>query len=996
VQKESLQMEFTNTPWLQQPIPDLPHHVGPDGHAANDDWKDPSSSASAGSGAAMDLSDFLGDLSVPSSSSGSNVASSNTPFYTFGNSFYPHSSPGPYNAVAYGTSQWNSSPSPQLPLSSYSSLNGATSTSPSGQQQPGSASSSGMMIDPALTTMNGAGSSPPQQYQHSQQPFSSFQSLSQPQQRNQYQYQHQTQQPSFTINSPYVHTTSAHFQQPPVSRPASHQQQQLQPQAQAQQIQQQGTLSPYVLHASSSTLMGALPPSSFYGAPVPAPTTPKAATPTPEQRKAAFQTAIKPLLAPTSFTGAGAVSQLAGHIDDYGISGVEPATRMEILTKMRDNAGNHYFRAWVENEDAMDITREWLKSAYAGKDDTGLLETIMPLLHIIDRLPMTVDSLKVSKLGKIIVRLVKDPPAPGKYNPSSMQYDTCSNVGTRRCHLSSCCPMKLYCDSSSMDGPQRVHSRKGRGPVNVSSTQWSTLNLGYRTIALTFYMNITLKNHVSNVAFVGETAIKDMASNLERKWRQLLVSSHEESKRMDVDDDPKGKKRKADATSAKTAPASKKAAVSISAASTKPIAVKKEAKSVFKEVKDAKSDSSFFSAPKPKPKLPSFKKAPPLPPVKREPDLNIAQPSSFNPFEEALKSMAKTRKDSPTTATPPPPPTSAPPMVVFSSVTASGRPKKRVTWAPDGELERIKLIERAIYDDDPSDGLLSTHNIRDLDRDEGAALHAHLFEEQIEWSEPMPIAMPPEIDVRPRGEESQEKVTQEEREQGALVALYVSEAQIPASPDELPTQLMEEQTDEGVKVMLTGPDVDAIFWTAGAPAAVEPPKQSVAELVEQLAAASGGDAFAGSTSAGGPPQSDSKPFGLDTNVIQALPDMSNMNPEQLQQLFQTLSQNQSGIFQPQAPGQPAPSADWNAGRYPPDYDNGGGGYHDEGPHDRRHPEGGVWPERGGSRGGQRGRGRGRGRGGEPYRNNKRRPCSFFAAGRCKYGDQCDFSHEPIY
>lgn len=355
-----------------------------------------------------------------------------------------------------------------------------------------------------------------------------------------------------------------------------------------------------------------------------------------------------------------------------------------------------------------------------------------------------------------------------------------------------------------------------------------------------------------------------------------------------------------------------------------------------------------------------------------------------------------------------------------SSLNANGKPRRRVTWAPEGELERIKLIERAIYDDDPADvsfisfglwhvlyvnyvmfhvhqGMLSTHNIRDLDRDEGAALHAHLFEEQIEWSEPCckqilsikprsvihessaVIEMPPEIDDRPMGAESQEKVTQEQREQGALIALYASEAQIPDSPDEPPTQLTEEQTDEGVKVMLTGPDADAIFWTAGAPAAIEPPKQSVAELVGQLAAASGVDAFAGSTSAGAPPQSDSKPFGLDTNAIQAMPGVSNLNPEQLQHLVQALSQNQSGAFQSQAPGQLAPSADWNHARYPPDYDRGGGGFHAEAQHDRRWADDG-WAERGAARG-ARGRGRGRGRGGEPYRNNKRRPCSFFAAGR---------------
>lgn len=27
--------------------------------------------------------------------------------------------------------------------------------------------------------------------------------------------------------------------------------------------------------------------------------------------------------------------------------------------------------------------------------------------------------------------------------------------------------------------------------------------------------------------------------------------------------------------------------------------------------------------------------------------------------------------------------------------------------------------------------------MRDLDRDEGAALHKHIFEEQIDWSEPL-------------------------------------------------------------------------------------------------------------------------------------------------------------------------------------------------------------------------------------------------------------------
>lgn len=228
--------------------------------------------------------------------------------------------------------------------------------------------------------MNGASSPPSQQYQHSA-PFLPSHSLPQTQQRTQYQYQQQPQQSTFSINSPYAHTTSTHYQQSPVSRSAS-QQQFSQPPAQASQVQQPTTLSPYLLQSNS--LLSALPPSSFYGSPAPVstPAPVKVVAPTPEQRKATLQAAIKPLLTPTSFTGAGAVSQLVRHIEDHGIVEVEPSIRLEVLTKMRDNAGNHYFRAWVENEDAMDITREWLKSAYATKDESQHLETIMPMLHV--------------------------------------------------------------------------------------------------------------------------------------------------------------------------------------------------------------------------------------------------------------------------------------------------------------------------------------------------------------------------------------------------------------------------------------------------------------------------------------------------------------------------------------------------------------------------------------------------------------------------------------
>lgn len=239
--------------------------------------------------------------------------------------------------------------------------------------------------------------------------------------------------------------------------------------------------------------------------------------------------------------------------------------------------------------------------------------------------------------------------------------------------------------------------------------------------------------------------------------------------------DPKSKKRKLSEPPRALPPPLKKVATG----SARPIGVKKEpvatSKATAPAVKDAKSDSSFFSAPKPKPKLPSFKKAPPAPAAgvsgKKEDGTNVAQPSAIDPFQEALKSM-KTRKGSPlaTVVSTPSPHGSntgsagpeAGPSSAAPGYTRLGKRKKTVTWAPDGKLESIRLIERAIYGDENSDvsavcfvsyrtfvdiffffpfwvqgGVYSTHSLRDLDRSEGAALHMHLFEETVDWSEPL-------------------------------------------------------------------------------------------------------------------------------------------------------------------------------------------------------------------------------------------------------------------
>ena len=199
------------------------------------------------------------------------------------------------------------------------------------------------------------------------------------------------------------------------------------------------TLAPYALHAPSPPVE-TISPTAFYQQSTPSTSaTPPSNTPTPainkltpQARQEKYNSTIKSLLQPNQFTGAGAVSDLADKIIALDVAEIEGHLRLEILTKIRDNAGNHYFRAWVENEDAMDITREWLKAAAKGDDQ--LAETIMPLLHvrrsftipvmrgpecrnrqIIDRLPWSLESLRKAKLGKIILKLTKEASIPGKH-----------------------------------------------------------------------------------------------------------------------------------------------------------------------------------------------------------------------------------------------------------------------------------------------------------------------------------------------------------------------------------------------------------------------------------------------------------------------------------------------------------------------------------------------------------------------------------------------------
>ncbi|KAF4615967.1 hypothetical protein D9613_011490 [Agrocybe pediades] len=999
------------TQWVQSPIQENAPH-----ESRADDWpKDHLNPQSP----TMDTSDFNPLADIQSTA----MQSTNQAFYPpYAQQYYIQS---PFNIAAYGT-PWPSS----VPLSSYSTLNGATTATTSQQQQ-----SQQQQQQPQQQQQHQQHQQQLQQQQSSQQQQQQLQQQQLQQQNHHQQQQQQSSHPSTSSHmliDPILNMngSSPSHMQSSFSHPQSFQQQ-LSPQIQHQQPQHmstqqhaqqrptiqtsqyfpnsqhlllqpyyrpqsqptpQGTLSPQALHSptTANSMMALMPGASFYGhqqqtqlqagpsqhhllqqqqqqlhqsppqlqptaspiastSQIPINTTEPAPAPglTPEQKEEQtrqFKQSLKPLLQSSSFSGAQAVITLTNLISNYGVNEVDAATRLEILARIRDCAGNHYYRAWSENASAIEITRDWIRAAAKGTN-AALMETTMPLLHLIDRLPFTVDSLSASKLGKVIRKLVKDEPSSVGKRRSSVQ----TSYGHTLFHPE----IPIVIITIAIKSFLFFETRK---IINVSN-----------------YSSICLLFPSQNIA------IKDMASNLERRWREMIMSVETSKKAPEskVSEDAKTKKRKlAEAVpSSKAATVVKKPALG-TASSTKPLALKKEStatsttlsKAATTAVKDAKADSSFFSAPKPKAKLPSFKKAP-LPATVKKEETNVAMPSSFDPFQEALKSM--TRKEAS-------PAVQTPPSISTTSTNESqprlgknGKKKKSVTWRADYELVKVHIIERAVYDDDPVDGSHVGHSIRDLERGEGAALHAHLFEETIDWTEPLLVEMPPEPDDAPPkvpvGGNSQEKTTQEEREQTALGAVYMSLNQIPESPAEPNTIIPEEEVDKNVTLMAVGPENEPVFGQDGMPG----PVASVADLVGQLGSLDGQpsgislDAAASVVGVGA---------GVDLNA--SLAAVQSLPQEQLQMLLQQLQLPGGGIpFGGVATtpyGNPADAVWPNHQQYGTDY----GYQEDQQQQQQQHPR---WSDglRGRGRGIGGGRGRGRGRGDEG----------------CKYGDQCDYSHD---
>jgi len=132
-------MYNTAAAWLQssQNVHGVSHAQLSDGRpSSSTSWKEDTTGGdgaevgtSASGQPSIDMNDFGIDLNaVPSNSTA--MSPTSQAFYSHPYSQHNYFMPGPFNAMPYGSMQWANQ---SLPLSNYSSLDGATSAAPSSQ-----------------------------------------------------------------------------------------------------------------------------------------------------------------------------------------------------------------------------------------------------------------------------------------------------------------------------------------------------------------------------------------------------------------------------------------------------------------------------------------------------------------------------------------------------------------------------------------------------------------------------------------------------------------------------------------------------------------------------------------------------------------------------------------------------------------------------------------------------------------------------------------------
>lgn len=233
---------------------------------------------------------------------------------------------------------------------------------------------------------------------------------------------------------------------------------------------------------------------------------------------------------------------------------------------------------------------------------------------------------------------------------------------------------------------------------------------------------------------------------------------------------------------------------------------------------------------------------------------------------------------------------------------------------------------------------------RDLDIDEGHALHAHLFEEQVDWYEPPGKIWPDRSQLMPRlidnispaeiefpadtienikrGTDSTEIAAQEEREKSAMEAVYMSTAQTPMTPSDLHPGMDGPPDESQTVMMVAGQELTGLEQPP------PPPATALQDLLAKIAVNPEGDS-----------QRPNFNFGNFST--------EGTNYQDYNQDMDT-TWGEGGGYEDSMPGSGGDPQGWNGQGLPPP--SGPGGFNDtwDGPSGREPPTG---PRRGVGRGG---------------------------------------------
>lgn len=339
-------MDFFSSSWPIQPT-HLPvsHPSSNDASISTEDWAKATSSSSnqpltSHPPSSLDYPDAFtfdgGEQLPPRTESSSYSLPTATPSPSTANPFWFATGPYPFNS---------SSPpfQNQFPyqISSYSSLNGATGSTPT----------------------------PPQQQLQPQQhtPFA-IESVIVPQDSSR-QTTNVPHSPALVSNLSSSSTPLNAYHQSPISQyPAG-----LIPNHSPPHAQQQRTMSlnPQLLHsnlpqsAAPSDFSNHIPPTL----PVPIPSN--------------IKHSIDYLVTSGGLTGgAPALAQLIKDLKAHGPSDIDPEILTDFMSKVSMRADDQFLKAWADSEEAMEILRDWLKFGAVKKDDGRWVQTINPILAV--------------------------------------------------------------------------------------------------------------------------------------------------------------------------------------------------------------------------------------------------------------------------------------------------------------------------------------------------------------------------------------------------------------------------------------------------------------------------------------------------------------------------------------------------------------------------------------------------------------------------------------